>query len=60
LELCKGLTYDHHITKKIIGRQEKMQEIENFSGFAEKLVDLWVEMEIYGLKIGEISAAWSY
>ena len=31
-----------------------MQEIEIFSGLVENLADLWVEMEIYGLKIGVI------
>lgn len=37
-----------------------MQEIEIFSGLVENLVDLWVEMEIYGLKIGEILDSLTY
>ncbi len=37
-----------------------MQEIEIFTGLVENLADLWVEMEIYGLKIGEILGSSTY
>ena len=44
----------------MVGRQQKMQEIEFFLGLVENLADLWVETKNYGLKIGVILDSSTY
>ena len=55
--------HDHCITEKGFGRQRKIKKSEKNFGSGDltrKSVEKWVETKNYGLKIGAISARWTY
>ena len=50
----------HCITEKGFGRQPKMKKNLGESNLTAELVKSWVETINCGLKIGELSACWTY